>query len=114
MVHSYEDLYIPVLLTKGTLPEHPGSAAVGLSPEMWVFMESCWQFDPSQRPSMSKIQSTIHDMLPPRDCESPIHWQACGYPYRYVLQHPGLSYKPLTYNLKPTSVIFHRRKVRRI
>ena len=55
---------------RGTPPEHPGSAAVGLSPGMWDLMKSCWQKDPAQRPSMSEIQSTIRGMLPPRDCES--------------------------------------------
>lgn len=30
-------------------------------------MQSCWQIDPARRPSISEIQSTIRDMLPPRD-----------------------------------------------
>jgi son of sevenless len=68
--HSYSDIYILVLLTKGDHPEHPGSAAVGLSPEMWDLMVSCWQIDPAQRPSMFEIQSTIRNMPPPRYCES--------------------------------------------
>jgi serine/threonine protein kinase len=68
--HAHSDLYVPVLLSKGTRPEHPGSTAVGLTPKMWDLMRSCWQIDPAQRPSMSEIQSTIRDMLPRRDCES--------------------------------------------
>ena len=68
--HGHSDLYVPVLLSQGTHPEHPGSTAVGLSPKMWDLMQSCWQIDPGQRPSMSEIQSTIRDMLPRRDGES--------------------------------------------
>ncbi|KAI0293736.1 kinase-like domain-containing protein, partial [Russula brevipes] len=60
--NSYSDLYVPILLSKGTTPEHPGSTAVGLSPRMWELMQSCWMIDPAVRPSMS----TICDMLPPR------------------------------------------------
>ncbi|KAF8497035.1 kinase-like domain-containing protein [Russula emetica] len=65
--HGHSDLYVPVLLSQGTHPEHPGSMAVGLSPKMWDLMQSCWQVDPAQRPSMSEIQSTIRDMLLRRD-----------------------------------------------
>jgi serine/threonine protein kinase len=65
--HSYSDQYVSYLLIKGTHPEHPGSAAVGLSPKMWDVMQSCWQSDAARRPSMSEIQSTIRDMLPRRD-----------------------------------------------
>jgi len=64
--NSYSDLYVPILLSKGTTPEHPGSTAVGLSPRMWELMQSCWTIDPAVRPSMSTIQSTICDILPPR------------------------------------------------
>ena len=68
--HGYSDFYVPVLLSQGTHPEHPGSTAVGLSPKMWDLMQSCWQIDPTQRSSMSEIQSTICDILPRRDGES--------------------------------------------
>jgi serine/threonine protein kinase len=68
--HGHSDFYVPVLLSQGTHPEHPGSTAVGLSPKMWDLMQSCWQIDPGQRPSMSEIQSTIRDILPRRDGES--------------------------------------------
>ena len=68
--HSHSDFYVPVLLSQGTHPEHPGSTAVSLSPKMWGVMQSCWQIDPTQRPSMSEIQPTICDMLPRRDGES--------------------------------------------
>ncbi|KAI0283732.1 kinase-like domain-containing protein, partial [Russula brevipes] len=64
--NSYSDVFVPVLLSRGTTPEHPGSTAVGLSPRMWELMQSCWAIDPTERPSMSTIQSTIRDMLPPR------------------------------------------------
>ena len=64
--HGHSDLSVPVLLSQGTHPEHPGSTAVGLSPKMWDLMQSCWQIDPGQRPSIFEIQSTIRDMLPPR------------------------------------------------
>ncbi len=62
--HGHSDIYVPVLLTQGTHPDHPGSMAIGLTPEMWDIMKSCWQFDPVLRPSMSEIQSTMRDMLP--------------------------------------------------
>ncbi|KAH9989790.1 kinase-like domain-containing protein [Russula vinacea] len=67
--HSYSDHYVSYLLIKGTQPEHPGDAAVqvGLSQKMWDLMQSCWQCDTAQRPSMSEIQSMIRDMLPLRD-----------------------------------------------
>jgi Protein tyrosine and serine/threonine kinase len=62
------DLYVPVLLSQGVTPEHPGSNAVGLSPNMWELMQSCWKIDPLGRPSMHAIRSTIHEMRPPYDC----------------------------------------------
>ena len=65
--HGCADVYVPVLLSRGAHPEHPGSTAVGLSLRMWDLMQSCWQIDPDQRPLMSEIQSTIRDMLPRRD-----------------------------------------------
>ena len=68
--HGHSDFYVPVLLSQGTHPEHPGPTVVGLSPKMWDLMQSCWQIDPGQRPSISEIQSTIRDMLPRRDGES--------------------------------------------
>jgi serine/threonine protein kinase len=68
--HDHGDLFVPVLLSQGTHPEHPGSTAVDLSPKMWDLMQSCWKFLPAQRPSMSEIQSTMHDMLPRRDGQS--------------------------------------------
>ena len=75
---GHSDFYVPVLLSRGTLPEHPGPTAVGLSPKMWDLMQSCWQIDPTQRPSISEIQSTIYDMLPRRDGEhSSSHTGAC-------------------------------------
>ena len=67
--HGHSDFYVPVLVKQGTHPEHPGSAAVGLSPKMWDLMQSCWQIDPALRPPMSRIHSTIRDMLPRRDGE---------------------------------------------
>jgi serine/threonine protein kinase len=77
--HSYSDsdLYIVGLLAQDIHPEHPESAAVGLSSEMWVLMRSCWQFVPTERPTMSGIRSTICEMLLPRDCElfSVLYWQ---------------------------------------
>ncbi len=61
--HGHSDFYVPVLLSQGAHPDHPGSMTLGLTPEMWDLMQSCWQFDPALRPSMSEIQSTIRDML---------------------------------------------------
>lgn len=79
---GHSDFRVPVLLNQGTHPEHPGSMAVGLSPKMWDLMQSCWKIDPAQRPLMSKIQSTISDMLPRRDGESFLApTPACAYPY---------------------------------
>jgi serine/threonine protein kinase len=68
--HGHIDFYVCALLSQGTHPEHPGSTAVDLSPRMWELMRSCWQLDPAERPSMSQIQLTIHDMLSRRDGES--------------------------------------------
>ena len=75
--HGYSDFHVPVLLSQGTHPEHPGSTAVGLSPKMWDLMQACWQVDPTQRPSMSDIQSMLRDVLPRRDGESFFlsHWR---------------------------------------
>ena len=59
-----KDHYVPVLLSKGKSPEHPGTAAVGLSTKMWELMQSCWEVDPAARPDMFKIQLAMRDMLP--------------------------------------------------
>ena len=60
---TYGDFYLPVLLSNKTPPEHPGTAAVGLSSKMWELMQSCWA-DPAARPNMLDIQRAIRDMLP--------------------------------------------------
>ena len=76
--HGLTDIRVIALLNQGDHPEHPGSTAVGLSPNMWDLMQSCWQIDPTQRPLMSEIQSMIHDMLPRRDGgKSSFHTGAC-------------------------------------
>jgi hypothetical protein len=62
------DLYVPILLSQGVTPEHPGSKAVGLSPNMWELMQSCWKIDPMGRASIHAIRTTIHEMCPPYDC----------------------------------------------
>jgi hypothetical protein len=59
-----QDFYVPVLLSQGIPPEHPGTAAVGLSSKMWELMQSCWEVDPAARPDMLKIQLAMRDMLP--------------------------------------------------
>ena len=59
-----KDHYVPVLLSKGKSPEHPGTAAVGLSTKMWELMQSCWEVDPAARPDMFKIQLAMRDILP--------------------------------------------------
>jgi Protein tyrosine and serine/threonine kinase len=64
--NSYADFYIPVLLNQGTPPADRGSTLVDISPKMWDVLQSCWQSDPTERPSMSDIQSAIRGMLPPR------------------------------------------------
>jgi hypothetical protein len=51
------------------VPEHPGSKAVGLSPNMWELMQSCWKVDAAARPSMRRIQTAIREMRPRRNCE---------------------------------------------
>ena len=56
--------YIPVLLSKGKPPEHPGTAVVGLSSKMWELMQSCWEVDPAARPDMLKIQLAMRDITP--------------------------------------------------
>ena len=66
---SHADFYVPVLLSKGTPPADRGSMEVDISPKMWDVMETCWQMNPAERPSMSVIQSAIRGMLPPRGGE---------------------------------------------
>ena len=61
---TFQDYYVPVLLSKGIPPEHLGTAAVGLSSKMWELMQSCWEVDPAARPDMLKIQQAIRDILP--------------------------------------------------
>ncbi|KAI0303378.1 hypothetical protein B0F90DRAFT_1816199 [Multifurca ochricompacta] len=68
---SHSDLFVPVLLSQGTPPVHPGPAAVGLSPKMWDLMQSCWKFKPAERPSMATVQSAIRGMLPLRVSRQP-------------------------------------------
>jgi len=67
---SYPDVYVPVLLSKGVIPEHPGPMAVGLTPMMWKLMQSCWNINPAKRPAMATVQSAIRQMLPHRVHES--------------------------------------------
>ena len=59
----YQDFYVPILLSQGKSPENPGNAAVGLSPEMWGLIQSCWEVDPATRPDMLKIQLAMCDIL---------------------------------------------------
>jgi serine/threonine protein kinase len=61
---AYQDFYLPVLLSQGKSPEHPGTAAVGLSSKMWELMQSCWEVDPAARPDMLHIQLAMRDILP--------------------------------------------------
>ena len=61
---TFKDYYVPVLLSKGKSPEHPGTAAVGLSSKMWELMQSCWEVDPAARPDMLKIQLAMRDITP--------------------------------------------------
>jgi serine/threonine protein kinase len=66
---SHQDYYVPVLLNGGTPPADRGSTTVDMSSNMWELLESCWQTDPTMRPSMSDIQLAIREMLPRRGCE---------------------------------------------
>ena len=79
--HGCSDFQVQFLLSQGIHPEHPGSTAAGLSPKMWDLMQSCWQIDPTQRPSMSEVQSTICDMFPRPDGESFFLSLERAYPY---------------------------------
>ncbi|KAH9977155.1 kinase-like domain-containing protein [Lactifluus volemus] len=63
---SYQDYYVPILLNRGTPPADRGSTRVDMSSNMWDLLESCWQADPTKRPSMSDIQLAIREMLPRR------------------------------------------------
>ena len=60
---TYQDFYLPVLLSQGKSPEHPGSAAVGLSSKMWELMQSCWKVNPVARPDMLDIQRSMREIL---------------------------------------------------
>ena len=62
--HTSQDYYVPILLSKGKPPGHPGTAAVGLSSKIWELMQSCWEVDPAARPDMLKIQLAMRDILP--------------------------------------------------
>jgi serine/threonine protein kinase len=61
---SYQDYYVPVLLNRGTPPADRGSTRVDMSSNMWELLESCWQTDPTKRPSMSDIHLAICEILP--------------------------------------------------
>jgi serine/threonine protein kinase len=63
---SHQDFYVPVLLNGGTPPADRGSTTVDMSSNIWDLLESCWQADPTNRPSMSDIQLAIREMLPRR------------------------------------------------
>jgi len=99
---SYPDIFVPVLLIKGVIPEHPGATARGLSPKMWELMQFCWKINPEERPQMSAIHHALRGMLPPRDL-----WidSSPGYPRRRSLtwkMPPKDSLKDSGYN-SPTS-----------
>ncbi|KAH9977141.1 kinase-like domain-containing protein [Lactifluus volemus] len=61
---SYQDYYVPILLNRGTPPADRGSTRVDMSSNMWDLLESCWQTDPTERPSMSDIHLAICEILP--------------------------------------------------
>jgi Protein tyrosine and serine/threonine kinase len=63
---SHADFYVTILLNQGTPPADRGSTTVDIGPKMWELLESSWQPNPMERPSMSDIQLVIHGMLPPR------------------------------------------------
>jgi len=43
-------------ISRGNRPEKPVNAkAVGLTNEMWILLESCWQQDPEKRPTMEEV-----------------------------------------------------------
>jgi serine/threonine protein kinase len=63
---SHQDFYVPVLLNGRTPPADRGSTTVDISSTMWDLLESCWQTDPTKRPSMSDVQLAIRGMLPRR------------------------------------------------
>ena len=45
-------------ISRGGRPKIPGNAhAVGLTVEMWELLESCWQQDPEERPTMGEVVS---------------------------------------------------------
>ena len=60
---TYQDFYVPVLLSQGKPPENPGTAAVGLSSKMWELMQSCLEVDPVARPDLLKIQQAMRNVL---------------------------------------------------
>ncbi|KAI9508854.1 ras guanine nucleotide exchange factor domain-containing protein [Russula earlei] len=60
---SIADVYVPILLNEGKTPEHPGPTAVGLSPDMWELMQSCWQINPTERPPMPTVLSLIRHLM---------------------------------------------------
>jgi len=43
-------------ILRGERPEMPGNAqAIGLTTEMWMLLENCWQQDPEERPTMGGV-----------------------------------------------------------
>lgn len=43
-------------ILKGGRPEVPANAQVmGLTSEIWKFLESCWHSNPKKRPTMEKV-----------------------------------------------------------
>ena len=43
-------------ISQGGRPEMPGNARdIGLTPEMWNFLESCWRRGPKKRPAMRDV-----------------------------------------------------------
>ncbi|KAI0295807.1 hypothetical protein BC826DRAFT_1007721 [Russula brevipes] len=57
---------------RGTPPEIDEVTAIAISTKMWELVQSCWQVDPEERPSMSMVHSTITGILSPRSSHSRI------------------------------------------
>ena len=54
---------------KGDRPEFPQNASdVGLTAQMWAFLQQCWHADPEERPGIDVVVTTWEDLLRKTEC----------------------------------------------
>ena len=55
-------------ISRGKRPEPPRDPVVGLTPEMWIFFERCWDHDPMRRPTIEEVVMTYEGLLRVKKC----------------------------------------------